>query len=324
MNNEKIKVGIIGSGRRGKAHSDSISKISDAELIAVSDLDCLKAEELGAQYGVEAYVGDDPIINHPDVNTVIIATPTPFHAGAVIKAAEKGMNIFCDKPLCRSMEEAEEIKKAVKKNGVPFCICFQRRFSWPESRIKELIPLLGSPKAGNAFYVHARYKRQRDWWTGNFEPSGGYTLDAMIHIFDLLRWYFGEIKDVYADGLLLAPDLPEPMDFTCANLTFENGFFASAQGGWIRRGVNINNWFYFTGSEGTIFCDGEVIKVSTRECEFEERGENVELPDLLLMKDFVNNLRLGKPVKPSLDDALKATKISLGSIQSIQERKANS
>ena len=170
-----------------------------------------------------------------------------------------------------------KIEEVIKETRVKFGIGFQKRFSWPEKRIKELIPLLGEPKAGRIINVHASYSRNKENWFGNFEACGGYTLDAMIHFFDLLRWYFGKVKSVQAEGLLLSPNLPEPMDYTFANLNFESGFFASVEGGWIRRGVPINNYFYLVGTKGTLYSDdsGVIIDPSEETTLFKERTKEI-------------------------------------------------
>ncbi len=321
MGNKKIRAGIIGCGRRGIVHADSISKIQEAELLAVNDSDSDRARDLAKTHGAEVYNDAEKIINDPEIDTVVIATPTLFHARAIIDAAKLGKNIFCEKPLCRTIEEAVKIESAVKSSGVQFGMSFQRRYSWPEKRIKDLLPLLGEPKAARITNVNARYKRKKEEWTGNFETSGGYTLDTMVHLFDLMRWYLGEVKTVNAQGLLLSPELPEPMDYTFANLEFENGAFASAEGGWIRRGVNIDNYLYLVGTEGTIYCDDAgKIKVFSRDKDFEEEGDNVESPNILLMRNFVRGILEKKMFSPSFTDAMASFRIAAAAIESIRRK----
>ena len=112
------------------------------------------------------------------------------------------------------------------------------------------------------------------------------------------------------------------MDYTFVNLNFENGFFGSAEGGWIRRGVPIGNYFYLVGTKGTIYCDDTgMIKVFTKEEKFEEKGENKEAPHFLAVKNFIQNLIEGKHIPPSLEDGIKSLKIALAAIESIQEKK---
>jgi len=322
----KVNIGIVGAGRMGKVHAESISKIPQAKLVAICDIELKKAEELARKYGAEAYQEEEKIINHPSIEVIIIATPLPFHAKTIIKAAEKGKNIFCEKPLARTMEEGEEIEKAVNKNKVKFGIGFQKRFSWPEKRIKELIPLLGEPKAARITNVNAHYSRQRGDWFADFELCGGYILDSMIHYFDLFRWYFGEVKSVYAQGLLLSQKLPEPMDYTFVNMDFVSGLIGLAEGGWIRRGLNIGSFLYFVGTEGTICYENydETIKVFTKKDNYEEKGRNEEIPCFLEMKVFINKLISGEDIadniSASLKDGVEALRISLSAIESIQKK----
>lgn len=306
----------------GKIHADSISRIPEARLVAVRDIDLKSAEDMAQKYKAKVFQDEDKFIGHPDVDTVIIATPTPFHAQAIIKAAKIGKNIFCEKPLARTLEEGKEIIKTVEENKVKFGMGFMRRFSWPEKRIKELIPILGEPKAGRITNINSGYSRHNEEWFGDFNACGGYTLDTMVHFFDLFRWYFGEVKSVQAEGLLLSLTLPEPMDYTFANLRFVSGFIGSADGGWIRRGLPINNYFYLVGTKGTIYCDDSgVIKVFTKEKDFEEKGKNNESPYFTEMKTFIRDLIKGDTISPSLKDGIESLKIALSAIESIREKK---
>ncbi|TKJ47690.1 hypothetical protein CEE34_02350 [Candidatus Aerophobetes bacterium Ae_b3a] len=323
---QKINVGIIGSGRMGKIHAQSLSRIPEAKLIAVSDINLKVAKELGQKYCVQAVSDQNIILNHPEIDTVIIATPTPFHTQTIIKAAEKGKNILCEKPLARTIEEGEKVVKAVEESRVKFGVGFHRRFSWPEKRIKKLLPLLGNSKIGHIAYVNNQYSRKWGEWFADSEACGGFIVDTMIHLFDLFRWYFGEVIKVSGEGLLLDPKLAEPMDYAFANLGFQSGLLGLANGGWIRRGVPIDNYFYLVGTEGTIYYDdfSKVIKVFTRKNNFEEGEQNKEEreePYFAEMKAFVQSLVEERQVLPSVRDGMESLKIALAVVESIQKKK---
>ncbi len=320
MSGKKITIGLIGSGRMGSVHAQNTLKIPWAELKAVSDSDTKKAADLARECGAEAW-DQERILKDDNIDAIIVATPTPFHAKTIIDAAGRGKHVCCEKPLCLNMEEAQQIEKSAALNKVQIGICFQKRFKWPETRIKKLLPMLGRPLAGRMTNINAEYSRSRDEWFGNFESCGGYTLDTMVHLFDVMRWYFGEVKSVQAEGLLLSPELPEPMDYTVVNLGFESGFFASAEGGWIRRGLPVD-YTYLVGTEGTMCYDSETgIKVFTGKKNFEEKCTEHENGNLMLLRSFCKNLIEGNPVSPSLKDGIESLKIALAAIESIRSRK---
>ena len=319
---KEIKVGILGAGRMGKLHGELITKIPDVKLVGIFDTNLEKAQELAKQLDVRIYKTEEEIINDLDINTFIIATPTPFHYSSIIKIAERGGNIFCEKPLARTLREGEEIVKVVIKNKIKFGINFQRRFSWPEKRIKELISLLGEPKAGRIAYINAGYKRKKGDWFADFDKCGGFILDTMIHLFDLFRWYFGDVKSVFANGLLLSQSLSEPMDYAFVNLTFKNEFIGLVEGGWIRRGVGIGFTCYLIGTEGTIVYDEKdgKIKVFTKNKNFEElRKEEDFSPVFESLKTFIKKLKNEDISFPSIEDGIDTLRIALSAIKSAQK-----
>ncbi len=324
MSKKVINVGIIGSGRMGKGHAENLSVLPEVHLTAVSDINYSAAEELASKHGIKACKDEQTILKDSDVDAVIIATPTPFHSGTAIIAAKNGKSIFCEKPLAMTIEEGLAIKKAVEDNEVTFGIGFTKRYSWPETRIKELLPLLGEAKAGRVTNIFAQFSRHKGDWFTDFKRSGGYTIDSMVHFFDAVRWFFGEAKTVSGKGLLMSSDIPEPMDYTFANIEFTSGMVASLDGGWIRRGVSICSSYYLIGTEGTIYYDGkeDLLKVFVGNDYFEEsREKDGADPMYLEIETFIRCLINQKPFSPSVNDGIEALRMALGIVESIKTGK---
>lgn len=125
---------------------------------------------------------------------------------------------------------------------------------------------------------------------------------------------------------MLDSKLAEPMDYASANLGFQSGLLGSANGGWIRRGIPIDNYFYLVGTEGTIYYDdfSKVIKVFTRKNNFEEAEQNKEEreePYFVEMKAFVQSLLEERQVLPSVRDGMESLRIALAVIESSQKKK---
>ena len=126
----KLKVGVIGSGRIGKVHIENIAvRISSAEVVAVADPFIEDAKKFAKQFGIEAVSPDyKDILSNSEIEAVLICSPTDTHSQYIIEAAEAGKHIFCEKPLDLSLEKIQIILNAVEKAGVKLMVGFNRRF----------------------------------------------------------------------------------------------------------------------------------------------------------------------------------------------------
>ena len=100
-----IRVGLLGTGRIGKLHAETIASHSESSLYAVSDIDSGSANELAMQYGA-AVKSSEEIISDPNVDAVLIATATNTHAEFIEKASLVGKSVFCEKPVDLSLSRA--------------------------------------------------------------------------------------------------------------------------------------------------------------------------------------------------------------------------
>ena len=138
---EKITIGIIGGGRIGRMHAGTIyTGMQDVTIKYVSDIYPQAAQQWGPMYGVQNVVSDAEIVfNDPEVQAVLICTSTDTHADYIIRAAECGKDIYCEKPIDLSVEKIERALAAVEKAGVRLQIGFNRRFDWNFRRAYEAI-----------------------------------------------------------------------------------------------------------------------------------------------------------------------------------------
>ena len=219
---KKINLGIIGLGSIGVLHLDNCLKLSNANLIAVSDTS-RKAQNLAKSAGVKKIYGDyEQLLSDKEIDAVIISLPTHLHFECAIKAAENKKHILLEKPIARSVSEAKDIVSASQKNSVKLMIGYPLRFNPIFYGLKQKIDsgCLGDIVGAYATNVGSGpfFERAIDnaplpvpeWWFNKGLTGGGVLMDLGSHMINLLRWYFGEITDIRSQ-----------LDYKC-NLDFED------------------------------------------------------------------------------------------------------
>src|SRR3990167_9493618 len=115
-----VNWGVVGAGGIASRRTipEGITKADNAKLVAVMDVDASCAKEAGSKYQVKYYTKEDELIKDKEVQAVYIATPVHLHHGQVIKSANIGKHILCEKPMALTLKECEEMLKVCQKNKV--------------------------------------------------------------------------------------------------------------------------------------------------------------------------------------------------------------
>ncbi|RRN05389.1 inositol 2-dehydrogenase [Bibersteinia trehalosi] len=218
-----LKVGIIGAGRIGRVHSESISKyVKGAEIKAISDVKI--TEELTAwakSMGIpEVYDDYKKILQDPEIDAVLVCSSTNTHAPISIEAAQAGKHVFCEKPVDAAPAKIREVLSAVEKAGVKFQVGFNRRFDHNFKAIKDRVA------AGDIGEPHVIRVTSRDPEAPPIEyvkVSGGMFFDMTIHDFDMIRYLSGsEVEEVFAVGTVLVnPEIGKAGDIDTAVITLK-------------------------------------------------------------------------------------------------------
>ena len=122
-----IRVGLLGTGRIGRLHAETIASHSESTLYAVSDIDSESANELAIQYGGVVKSADE-IISDPNVDAILIATSTDTHSDFIEKASSAGKAILCEKPVDLNLTRAKKCMDKVSAAKNPIMVGFNRRF----------------------------------------------------------------------------------------------------------------------------------------------------------------------------------------------------
>lgn len=226
---KKIKVGIIGVGRMGQIHLDNLClKFQNVEVMAISDV-MEESKKFADQYGVSKFYKDcNDLISDPEIEAVVISSPTDQHAYNIMTAAKAGKDIFCEKPMDLSLDMVKKVLKIVETSGVKFMLGFNRRFDPNFLKIKSLID---DGKVGEPQIVKITSRDPGPPPISYIKSSGGMFLDMTIHDFDMARFMTNSVvKDVFAVGRnLVDPEIGKAGDIDTAviTLTFENGAIAT-------------------------------------------------------------------------------------------------
>jgi len=223
---KKLKVGVIGSGRIGKVHIENISvRISSAEAVAIADPFLEEAKKVAEQFGIKSVSADyKGVLSNPEVEAVLICSPTDTHSPYIIEAAEAGKHIFCEKPLDLSLDKIQVILDAVEKAGVKLMVGFNRRFDPNFAKVRQMVK---NGKIGNPHILKITSYDPMPPPPEYVAVSGGMFLDMTIHDFDMARFIMdSEVTEVYAKAnVLIDAAIGEAGDVDTAitTLFFENG-----------------------------------------------------------------------------------------------------
>ncbi len=198
----RLKWGIVGAGLITERNViDAISKATNSELVALMDVNETRVRDISRKFAIpKSYTKEEDLLEDNDVEAVYVATPLYLHAEQVVRAAEWGKHILCEKPMALTLKECEEMIAACERNKVKLAIGYMMRFHPYHLRIKEL---LQNKAIGEV--IKARFQ-WNDWyppgngvWRHNPRLGGGGCLmDIGSHCVDLARFLMGDVEDVSA------------------------------------------------------------------------------------------------------------------------------
>ena len=130
MSKQKLQLGIIGAGRIGRVHAETLAfRLPEAQTVAITDVSQDAVQAVASRCGISRIAESAlEIIADPQIEAVLICSPTPTHADLIVEAALAGKHIFCEKPIAHSLGQIDRALAAVEAAGVQLQIGFNRRF----------------------------------------------------------------------------------------------------------------------------------------------------------------------------------------------------
>ena len=221
-----IRIGIVGAGRIGLVHAESVTyHIPEAQVVMVTDVVLDNAKRLAERFGVPKYSADYmDLINDPDIDAVLVCSPTPTHADISIAAMKAGKHVFCEKPVHTSLEKIKEVAQVAKETSRKLQIGFNRRFDHNHKAVQRAVK---EGKLGNVEIIKITSRDPEPPSPEYAASSGGLYIDMMIHDFDMAMFLAGsDVTEVYAMGTSLVDKRigeAGDVDTAIVTLTFENG-----------------------------------------------------------------------------------------------------
>ena len=195
-----LNIGLLGCGRIGQVHARSIGRMNGVRGIVVADAVPQAAQALAASTGAEVRDTAE-VIASPDIDAVVIGTPTETHYDLIHASAAAGKAIFCEKPVDMSAERIRDCIAVVGAAGVPFLSAFNRRF---DPSFANLQARLRAGEIGDVQIATILSRDPSPPPISYFKGSGGIFRDMMIHDFDMARFLLGEEPiQIFAVGAAL-------------------------------------------------------------------------------------------------------------------------
>ena len=324
-----VTVGVVGIGRIGRMHLHNlVHRVPEARVMAVAsphiDVDWARRQGIPV-----ATTHADELLHDPEIEAIVIASPSGRHVELIRRAAHFGKHIFCEKPVAFEPQAIEEVVDAVASAGVQLQVGFNRRFDPGMCRLAEAVRERGAGRAARARIIN------RDPTAPPIDfvkRSGGMFFDFTIHDFDTARFLGNsEIEEVYAAGAVLVdPEIGAAGDIDTAVITLRlaNGALCVIDNSR-QTNYGYDQRFEAFGSRGNLVVDN--LRPTTV-ASFLEQGvfEDIPLPTFVerYQDAFIGELRAfvgcvadGTPVSVTAADALAAVRAAVAATTSMAENR---
>jgi predicted dehydrogenase len=192
---DKLRCAVIGAGSWGQLISQAMDQSQTFKLVAFADTTATQG--LAENLGVAQYSSVEDLLRFEDVQAVAVATPNDLHFMHAIQVLEAEKHLFLEKPMALTVSEADAIARSAKQRNLVLMMDHIQRLFPPLIELKEII------HDGQLGTINAVSISRRDLlirtkpWLQKRERVGGILFQSAVHEFDLLRWIFGEIEEVY-------------------------------------------------------------------------------------------------------------------------------
>lgn len=208
----KLGIALMGTGRMAHVYGPKINNHPGLALEVVFNPRIASAQKIAQTYGGRPMDDLDSMLADPQVDAVVIATPTNTHVEYIIAAAKAGKPIYCEKPLDQTLDRVDQCLTMLQAHPVPFMLGFNRRFDPDNSALRQAV---AQGEIGKLNMLMSISREPAPPPMEYVRASGGYFVDATIHDIDLMCWIAGERPiEVFSHGsCMFDPEIGEAGDF---------------------------------------------------------------------------------------------------------------
>lgn len=254
---DKIKIGIVGTGYMGGTHAQIFARDERCEVANLFDIRPERMQRVARLTGARAMENAEQVFETSDA--IIVTTPNTRHVELAIAAAEAGKHVLCEKPMATKLNDAKRVLEAAKRSNAVFQVGHNRRYAPVYQKLKEL---LSEDRPHSAHVKMNRGELQNPFWTADVSVTGGFLYETTVHMFDMMRFQFGEIAEMIAVGSQRTYD---EIDNFSVLLKFKSGlhatFCSAADASW-----------NFPFERVEVFCEHRTILTQEMENISDNRG----------------------------------------------------
>ena len=230
-----MRFGLVGAGEIGRVRADALRRAQGCRLVAVADLAQDRARAAARASSASVYTDYRQLLDHPDLDAVIVSTPPDVHEAVAMAALERGKHVLCEKPLAPTVEACRRLLRTAQRRGLTLATGFNQRY-FPAIRfVKQTVE---SGEIGELSFVRAltghtglsefRQPRMREQGV----VGGGALMDNGLHLIDLIDDILGGVTEVWGltSGSVWRLDSAEDNGF--ALMRNREGKVASLHAGW--------------------------------------------------------------------------------------------
>lgn len=315
----RLEIALLGAGMMGSVHSQAWLQVADARVRWVFDQDPGRAARVAETLGARPTTQLDEILSDPTVEAVDIALPTDLHRPFTEAAAAAGKHVFCEKPIARTLADAQAMVEACHRAGVQLMVGHVLRFFAEYTAARDVVQSgrIGEPKVIRATRAGAFPTWGAENWFADRARSGGPILDLMIHDIDYIRWCFGPVRRVYAQ---------EQGNYALVTLRLESGAIAHVEGSWAHPpGTPFTTKLEIAGTEGLYATSNQagiplaVRRVVDGEPAYEPESPPPADPYAVELQLFAAAVKAGERPPVSGEAAIESLRVCLAAISSAEE-----
>jgi len=335
---DRVRFGIVGCGAIATLHHiPNLKKAPRAEVVAVADIDEERAKEVAGSFGIPRYFTSyRDMIDRTDIDALTVCTPTKYHAPAAVYALENNLHVFCEKPMCLTLEEADQIAQSLEKTSSKFMVGYNLRFTNLFQKVKSMI---SDGEQGDLIQVECSFcvPGPKKWpaitdFYQKRELGGGALFDSGSHAIDLLRWITGEVEGVSA-SVFRENDETSIDEAASLLLRFHGDTIGVVNASWTSPWPVVKTEIY--GSEGLLFAsfpenilskEGIIAIHKYRGITFKEGIIKMGVKENATMYQkelhhFLDCIRRGEDPSVSVSDGRAAVAVTLAAYESAEEKR---